>query len=110
MEPAMRRVTTRNTTSGYDFAYPTVARTVVAMTRSTPDSHLVHAELPTTGEMAADCRVVGRNLRLEKAARVAVGAPPSLRFEDYPAEVGKREITVSAAAARLAGAFHLHLD
>lgn len=106
----MRRVTTRNTTCGYDFAYPAVARTVDAMTRPTPDSHLVHAELPPTGEMAADCRVVGRNLRLEKAARAAVTTPPSIRFEDYPTEVGKREITVSAAAARLAGALHLHLD
>ena len=60
--------------------------------------------------MAADARGVGRNLRLEQAARAAVAAPPSLRFEDYPAEVTKREITVSAAAARLAGALHLHLD
>ena len=110
MEPAMRRVTTRNTTSGYSFAYPAVALTVDDMTRRTPESHLVHAELPTTDEMAADCRLVGRNLRLEKAARSAVATPPSIRFEDYPAEVGKREITVSAAAARLAGALHLHLD
>ena len=110
MEPAMRRVTTRNTTCAYDFAYPAVAPTVVDMTRPTPHSHLVHAELPPTGELAADCRAVGRNLRLEKVARAAVAAPPSIRFEDYPAEVGKREITVSAAAARLAGALHLHLD
>ena len=60
--------------------------------------------------MAADCRETGRNLRLERAARAAVTAPPSLRFEDYPSEVGKREIRISDAAARLANALHLHLD
>ena len=68
--------------------------------------------------MAADCRATGRNLgldgrferRLERAAQAAVAAPPSLRFEDYPAEVGKREIRVSDAAARIANALHLHLD
>jgi hypothetical protein len=80
------------------------------MTHPTPESRLVHAELPTPGEMAADCRVVGRNLRLEQAVRAAVDPAPSLRYEDYPAEVGKREIRVSEAAARLAGALHLHLD
>ena len=37
-------------------------------------------------------------------------APPSIRYEDYPAEVGKREIRVSDAAARIANALHLHLD
>ena len=68
--------------------------------------------------MAADGREAGRNLgldarlerRFDRAARAAVGAPPSIRFEDYPAEVGKREIRVSDAAARLANALHLHLD
>ena len=40
----------------------------------------------------------------------AVAEPPSIRFEDYPTEVGKREIRVSDAAARLANALHLHLD
>jgi hypothetical protein len=60
--------------------------------------------------MAEDCRVVGRNLRLERAARAAVSTPPSLAFDDYPHEVRKREITISDAAARLANALHLHLD
>jgi hypothetical protein len=60
--------------------------------------------------MAADCRAVGVNLRLERAARAAVSTPPSIRFEDYPSEVRKREIEVSDAAARLANALHLHLD
>ena len=80
------------------------------MSRETPASRLVHDELATPHEMAEDCRVVGRNLRLERAARAAVSAPPSLAFDDYPTEVRKREITVSDAAARLANALHLHLD
>ncbi|MDZ5663842.1 hypothetical protein HN031_18810 [Nocardioides sp. zg-1308] len=84
------------------------------MTTSRHPAHLVHDELGTPAELAADCEEAGRNLRLgsplERAARAAVTAPPSLRFEDYPAEVGKREIRVSDAAARLANALHLHLD
>ncbi|MCF6377241.1 hypothetical protein L2K70_06470 [Nocardioides KLBMP 9356] len=92
------------------------------MTSSAPGPRrpvLAHAELGTPAEMAADCTEVGRNLglgsalerRLERAARVAVaGRRPSLRFEDYPAEVGKREIPISDAAARIANALHLHLD
>ena len=83
------------------------------MTTSAPGSRrpsLAHDELGTPAEMAADGRAASRNLRLERAARAAVSAPPSLRFEDYPAEVGKREIKVSDAAARIANALHLHLD
>lgn len=94
--------------------YPAVAHTVKVMTTSTPAptpaSHLTHDELPTAREMVADCHAIDRNLRLERAARAAVSAPPSLRFEDYPAEVAKREIRVSEAAARIANALHLHLD
>ena len=77
-------------------------------------SHLVHDELASPAEMAADCQEAGRNLRLElrleQAARAAVSPAPSIHFDDYPAEVGKREIRISDAAARLAGALHLHLD
>lgn len=80
------------------------------MTPPTPSSHLVHDELSTAPEMAADCRAVGANLRLERAARAAVSTPPSIHFADYPSEVAKREIKVSDAAARIANALHLHLD
>jgi hypothetical protein len=80
----------------------------------TRPSSLVHDELATPAEMAADCREAGRNLRLEssleRAARAAVATPPSIHYDDYPAEVGKREIRISDAAARLANALHLHLD
>ncbi|WP_297618110.1 hypothetical protein [Nocardioides sp.] len=88
------------------------------MTTSRRASHLVHDELGTPAEMAADCQETGRNLRLEshlergleRAARAAVATPPSIRFEDYPTEIGKREIRISDAAARLANSLHLHLD
>ena len=84
------------------------------MTSPRRPSYLLSDELGTPAELAADGREAGRNLglegRLERAARAAVAAPPSLRFEDYPAEVGKREIRVSDAAARIANALHLHLD
>ena len=83
------------------------------MTTSAPGSRrpsLTHDELGTPAEMAADGRAASRNLHLQRAAKAAVSAPPSLRFEDYPSEVGKREIKVSAAAARIANALHLHLD
>ena len=63
---------------------------------------------------AAACRAnlhLGPDPRLEKAARRAVeGEAPSLHFEDFPREVGKRDIQISEAAARLANALHLHLD
>ncbi len=68
----------------------------------------------TPAEMHADCEAVGRNLglerRLERAAESAVGPVPSIHFEDFPREVPKRDIEISEAAARLANAFHLHLD
>ena len=68
-----------------------------------------YADLESPAQMHADCLVVGDNLRLERAARAAVRPAPSLRFEDYPRELPKRDLTVSDAAARLAGALHLHL-
>ena len=64
--------------------------------------------------MAADGREASRHLglqsRLERVAQAAVSPAPSLRFDDYPAEVGKRDIRISDAAARIANALHLHLD
>ncbi|RYB95488.1 hypothetical protein EUA93_14730 [Nocardioides oleivorans] len=84
------------------------------MTTSSRPSYLVSDELGTPAELAADGRATGRNLglhsSLERAARAAVATPPSLHYDDYPAEVGKREIRVSDAAARIANALHLHLD
>jgi hypothetical protein len=71
-------------------------------------------EPATPSEMHADCEAVGRNLglqrRLERAAESAVRPAPSIHFDEFPSEVGKRDIKISEAAARLANALHLHLD
>ena len=67
-------------------------------------------DLESPAQMRADCQVVGDNLRLERAARAAVRPAPGLTYDDYPREVRKRDIEISEAAARLAGALHLHLD
>jgi len=73
---------------------------------------LAYDDASTTTEMTADCRAVEAALALptrptsaQRAARAAVRAAPSLLFEDFPREIAKPEITVSEAAARLAGAF-----
>lgn len=80
------------------------------MTTIAPGSHLTYAELSTPAEMAADAREVVSSLHLERAVRAVVEQAPSIHFEDYPREVAKNEIRVSAAAARIANALHLHLD
>ncbi len=80
------------------------------MTPGTPSSHLIHDELASAPEMTADCRALGANLKLQRAALAAVSVPPSIHFEDYPTEVHKRDIEVTEAAAKIANALHLHLD
>jgi hypothetical protein len=58
----------------------------------------------SSDRMTSDARAAAAVLR-------ALHHPaPSLRYEDQPREVAKREIEISEAAARLAGALHLHLD
>ena len=81
---------------------------------------LAYDDLTPAQQMTEDCRAVARNLDLPahrerglaRAARAAVeDDAPSLHFEHYPREVRTGgEIRISDAAARLAGALHLHLD
>lgn len=71
---------------------------------------LAYDDPATPEEMCADCRAVGKNLHLERAARTIARPAPSLYFEDYPRELPKRDIEISVAAARLAGALNLQLD
>ena len=82
------------------------------MTNPTTPGRLAYDDASTPAQMHADCQAVGRNLqgRLDRAAAAAVEPAPSIHFEDYPREVGKRDIQVSEAATRLANALHLHLD
>ena len=80
------------------------------MTEAMPSHRLAYDDASTPQEMSADCRAVGDNLRLRKAAKAAVQPAPSIHFEDYPREVAKREIRISDAATRIANALQLHLD
>ena len=80
------------------------------MTAAKPSDRLAYDDASTPQEMSADCRAVGVNLHLQKAARAAVSPAPSIHFDEYPREVAKREIRISDAAARIANALHLHLD
>ena len=80
------------------------------MTEAMPSHRLAYDDASTPQEMSADCRAVGENLRLRKAAKAAVQPAPSIHFEDYPREVAKREIRISDAATRIANALQLHLD
>jgi hypothetical protein len=90
--------------------YRAVGNTVEDMTDVTRSARLAYDDAATPQEMSADCRALGANLRLQRAAEAAVQPPPSIHFEDYPAEVGKREIRISEATARLAAAMHLQVD
>ncbi len=56
--------------------------------------------------MYDDCRSIGVKLRFDRIARAAARPAPSLHFEDFPHDLSKPEISVSAAAARLATALY----
>jgi hypothetical protein len=75
-----------------------------------PSAHLTHDELDTPSRLRADGAAVGRTLRLERIARAAVAGAPSLTYDAFPREVGKRDIEVTEAAARIANALNLYLD
>jgi hypothetical protein len=61
----------------------------------------------TLHDMCADCRTIGVKLRYDRIAKAAARPAPSLRFENYPREVTKREISIDQATARLAAALYL---
>ncbi|WP_139981216.1 hypothetical protein [Nocardioides litoris] len=73
------------------------------MTSSRP-----YDDLGSPAQMQADCRAT--TARLERAARRVTAPAPSLHYDEQPAERSKPTIEVSAAAARLAGALHFHLE
>jgi hypothetical protein len=88
--------------------YPAVAVSVESM--ADRSAHLTHAELDTPSRLREDGAAVGRALRLERIADAAVAGAPSLAYDDFPREVGKRDIEVTEAAARIAAALNLYLD
>jgi hypothetical protein len=73
-------------------------------------AHLTHDELDTPTRLREDGAAVGRALKLERIADAAVAGAPSLAYDDFPREVGKRDIEVTEAAARIAAALNLYLD
>jgi len=69
-------------------------------------AHLTHDELDPPSRLRADGAAVRRALRLGRIADAAAAGAPSLTYDAYPREVGKRDIEISEAAARLAAAFN----
>ena len=75
-------------------------------------TRLPYEDADTAAAMAGDCAVVAAAMDLPLRADVATVAArpvPSLRYEDFPREVRKRDVTVDAATAHLAAALELHL-
>ena len=73
---------------------------------------LAYDDQDTTSKMRLDCTACaaqmaasGRRISPELLERV-----PSIEYDEFPREVRKPEITVSAAAAHLVSRMHLHLD
>ena len=71
---------------------------------------LPYDDADTTAAMAGDCAACATAMRLPVRRGLTAGPAPSLRYEDFPREVRKRDITVDAATAHLAAALELHLD
>lgn len=74
---------------------------------------LAYDDQDTASQMHQDCDACSTQLSLptRRIEPVDVTLPaPSLEFEDFPREVRKTTIEVSAAAAHLASRLHLHLD
>jgi len=67
-----------------------------------------YEEIETPAQLRADCEAV--NSRLARAARKVTETAPSIHFDEFPREIPKKDIQISAAAQRLANALHLHLD
>ena len=91
-----QREPTRRTGLGYPAVIPSVS--------SVTPERLAYDDPSSTDRMTSDARAAAAVVR--KLRRPA----PSLRYEDQPREVAKRDIEISGAAARLAAALHLHLD
>jgi hypothetical protein len=67
-----------------------------------------YEEIETPAQMRADCEAVSS--RLVRAAKKVTEPAPSIHFDEFPREIPKKDIQISAAAQRLANALHLHLD
>lgn len=70
---------------------------------TTNTARLAYDELSSPVQMHDDCAAVAASFPL-------VAPAPSLRYDDFPRDVAKPEITVTDAARRIADALQLHLD
>ena len=73
-------------------------------------TRLPYDDADSTATMAGDCAACAATMDLPVRRPLVAGPAPSLRYEDYPREVRKRDITVDDATAHLAAALELHLD
>ncbi|MEP9381007.1 hypothetical protein [Nocardioides sp. KR10-350] len=79
--------------------------------RGTSDfTKMAYDDPATPHELCADCRAADRALALDRAARSVRRPAPSIRFEDYPQGLPKRDIDLLAAAHRLAHTLSLAQD
>lgn len=83
------------------------------MTDAEHVSGLAYDDPASPSELTADCRAAGARLSLpasfDGVARAAAGPAPSIRFEDFPREAAKPEISPTVAARRIAAALNLDL-
>lgn len=80
------------------------------MTDAIPRSPAAYDDPASPAEMRADCHQAGSRLGLTGVARDALRPAPSIRFEDYPRGLPKRDVDMLQAARRLATALGLELD
>ena len=73
---------------------------------------LAYDDQDSTVKMHLDCAACAAEMGLRAptlSAELLEDVPP-IAYDALPREVGKREITISEAAAHLASRLHLHLD
>lgn len=71
---------------------------------------LAYDDLDSVAAMSADCVAITTPALTATTMGPVQSTPYTGSWSDFPRDVRKPEITVSAAAAHLAAALHLHLD
>lgn len=87
------------------------------MTFDPSHAGLAYDDPATPSELTADCRAAEARLAFPApfaapfaaVARAAARPVPSIRFEDFPREVAKRDVDLAVAARRIAAALDLDL-
>jgi len=71
------------------------------MTDTRTQPRTAYDDLATPQEMLADCRAADGALDLPRIARAVQRPAPSIRFEDFPQGLPKRDIDLLTAAEHL---------